>query len=79
MLYRLSQPVKRRCVRSTESIPHMPVLTLIDSYLIPTWLSDEGGALTHKRVWKDLVKRLETKGHSIDVGGLSVKKTTGVQ
>ncbi|KAF2456237.1 putative short-chain dehydrogenase [Lineolata rhizophorae] len=41
---------------------------------IPEWIRDESGCLTQRRVWGDLVKTLETRGHTVDIPGHPANK-----
>ncbi|KAK3934276.1 short chain dehydrogenase/ reductase [Diplogelasinospora grovesii] len=42
---------------------------------IPEWIADENGHKTQRRVWEDLVKRLDKLDHGIDVAELLGSKT----
>ncbi|CAI6261040.1 unnamed protein product [Periconia digitata] len=41
---------------------------------IPTWMTSKEGECTQNRVWEDLLKRLESSGHSVDIAALAVGK-----
>ena len=53
-------------VTKTESIC---VLTRTYRNILPDWIAGAEGKALQKRVWQDLVKRLEYKGHGIFVVG----------
>ncbi|KUJ10894.1 putative short-chain dehydrogenase [Mollisia scopiformis] len=40
---------------------------------VPAWITNDVGKTTQKRVWLDLLKRLDTIGHSIDIKALTTK------
>lgn len=40
---------------------------------IPAWVTSEVGKSMQKRVWDDLLKRLESIGHSVDIEALAAK------
>ncbi|KAK7433003.1 hypothetical protein QQZ08_000474 [Neonectria magnoliae] len=46
---------------------------------IPAWIVDKAGKGTQERVWKDLLKRLDSNGHSVDLTALKVEKKGGVK
>ncbi|PCG95217.1 Short-chain dehydrogenase/reductase SDR [Penicillium occitanis (nom. inval.)] len=45
-------------------------LTLRD---VPAWVTNETGKRTQKRVWDDLLKRLESLGHGVDIEALTTE------
>ena len=44
-----------------------------DRHYIPEWITGEVGKNIQKRIWDDLLKRLESLGHSVDIGALEAK------
>jgi hypothetical protein len=46
----------------------------IDSHVGPTWITDKAGKRTQERVWNDLLKRLDSSGHSVDITALKAGK-----
>ncbi|KAJ5808823.1 short-chain dehydrogenase [Penicillium riverlandense] len=60
---------------STESHGKWCSECAIKDHVIPPWVSDNDGARTQKRVWVDLVKRLDAQGHGLDVGRLLAETT----
>lgn len=40
---------------------------------VPEWVTNEAGNRTQKRVWDDLLKRLDSIGHSVDIKALTTK------
>ncbi|KAH8891559.1 putative short-chain dehydrogenase [Thozetella sp. PMI_491] len=40
---------------------------------IPSWLAGEVGAKKERRVWEDLLKELEVKGHAVDLASLGAR------
>ena len=51
---------------------------LIGSHVVPTWITDEAGKRTQERVWNDLLKRLDSSGHSIDLAALKAGSNRGM-
>lgn len=49
----------------------------IDSHVVPTWITDNAGKRTQERVWNDLLKRLDSSGHSVDITALKAGKNGG--
>ena len=52
---------------------------MIDRHMVPAWVTNETSKGTQKRIWADLLKRLDSKGHNIDIRALTVNnggKTT---
>ncbi|KAK7420754.1 hypothetical protein QQX98_002558 [Neonectria punicea] len=47
--------------------------------VVPAWITDKAGKGTQERVWKDLLKRLDSTGHSIDLTALKAEKKGGVK
>jgi hypothetical protein len=47
---------------------------LIDSHVVPTWITDKAGKRTQERVWNDLLKILDSSGHSVDITALKAGK-----
>jgi len=45
----------------------------IKDHMVPTWVTNETGKRTQKRVWDDLLKRLDSKGHRVDIAALAAK------
>lgn len=45
----------------------------IDRRDVPVWVTNETGKRTQKRVWDDLLKRLESLGHGVDIGSLTAR------
>jgi len=41
--------------------------------MLPTWVTNETGKRTQKRVWDDLLKRLDSLGHSVDVAAFTAR------
>jgi hypothetical protein len=40
---------------------------------VPAWVTNETGKRTQKRVWDDLLKRLESLGHGVDIEALTTE------
>ncbi|CAK7214753.1 hypothetical protein SCUCBS95973_002241 [Sporothrix curviconia] len=38
---------------------------------VPTWITNASGKATQERVWKDLLKRLDSLGHGVDIAALA--------
>uniref|UniRef100_A0A093VPN3 Retinol dehydrogenase 11 n=1 Tax=Talaromyces marneffei PM1 TaxID=1077442 RepID=A0A093VPN3_TALMA len=43
------------------------------AHAVPAWVTNETGKRTQKRVWNDLLKRLESLGHRVDIETLTTK------
>jgi len=42
--------------------------------MLPTWVTNETGRRTQKRVWDDLLKRLDSLGHSVDMAAFTARQ-----
>ncbi|PVI05999.1 putative short-chain dehydrogenase [Periconia macrospinosa] len=41
---------------------------------LPTWITDKDGKRVQEHIWADLLKRLESTGHGVDIASLRAKK-----
>lgn len=49
----------------------MQNLTCHGSDDVPAWITNASGKITQERVWDDLLKRLDSMGHGVDVAALA--------
>ncbi|KIH93589.1 short chain dehydrogenase/reductase family oxidoreductase [Sporothrix brasiliensis 5110] len=41
---------------------------------VPAWITNSSGKITQERVWEDLLKRLDSMGHGVDVAALTAPR-----
>lgn len=50
-------------------------LDLLHSHYIPEWMQDENGVSEQKRVWEDIVRKLEASGHQVEIPKVQANKS----